>query len=368
MTIWIVLAAMTGAAVMSVLWPLSRRALALSPLASETAFYRDQLGDIARDQGRGLLAPDEAEAARAEAGRRLIRSEAAHPGPAPSTGEPALRRRRAAAAIGLSVVPLVALAVYGVLGSPDRPALPAAARSATQGGALDLEASLARIEQHLALHPEDVRGWDLIAPIYLRIARFPDAEKAYAAAIRLGGADLVRLTGRGEALFGAAEGVMTAEAREVFERAAAIKADDPKAHFYLGVAAEQDGDTAGAARHFETILAGSPADAPWLALVRGKLAALSAPAGGAPPSALADKAVPPEIRAMVEGLDSRLATGGGSPEEWERLIRSYGVLGERDKAEAALIRARKALGGSEAGSGLQAAALAAGLDAGRASP
>ncbi len=58
--------------------------------------------------------------------------------------------------------------------------------------------------------------------------------------------------------------------------------------------------------------------------------------------------MPPEerdsaIRGMVDALDRRLMAKGGTPEEWMRLIRSYSVLGERDKAVKALDRARMAL-------------------------
>ena len=40
------------------------------------------------------------------------------------------------------------------------------------------------------------------------------------------------------------------------------------------------------------------------------------------------------IRGMVAGLAERLATDGGTPEEWARLISAYGVLGEMAQAQA----------------------------------
>jgi cytochrome c-type biogenesis protein CcmH len=49
------------------------------------------------------------------------------------------------------------------------------------------------------------------------------------------------------------------------------------------------------------------------------------------------------IRAMVVRLADRLADKGGDADEWMRLIRSYIVLEEPDKAVAALASARKAL-------------------------
>ena len=78
--IWFILAFMTGLAVFSLLWPMSRRTASAgqgpdeSALATETGFYEDQLREIERDLGRGLIAPVEAEAARTEAARRLLRA------------------------------------------------------------------------------------------------------------------------------------------------------------------------------------------------------------------------------------------------------------------------------------------------------
>src|SRR5690606_5030859 len=49
------------------------------------------------------------------------------------------------------------------------------------------------------------------------------------------------------------------------------------------------------------------------------------------------------IEDMVAGLDKRLTEDGRDLEGWQRLIRSYAVLGRRDDALGALTRARAAL-------------------------
>jgi cytochrome c-type biogenesis protein CcmH len=46
---------------------------------------------------------------------------------------------------------------------------------------------------------------------------------------------------------------------------------------------------------------------------------------------------------MVERLAERLTRDGSDVEGWLRLVRSYMVLGERDKARAAAGNARRAL-------------------------
>ena len=86
--------------------------------------------------------------------------------------------------------------------------------------------------------------------------------------------------------------------------------------------------------------------------VQDKLALLDAPVEGAGPAPDAAAARASEeqktIRAMVDNLAERLSAHGGTLEEWTRLIRSYKVLNEPDKAADACDRARKAFPGDEA--------------------
>ena len=68
------------------------------------------------------------------------------------------------------------------------------------------------------------------------------------------------------------------------------------------------------------------------------------------------------IRGMVEQLENRLATQGGTPEEWARLIGALATLGETDRAKAAWAEAKtKFADRPEALATLDAAAGQAGL-------
>ena len=53
------------------------------------------------------------------------------------------------------------------------------------------------------------------------------------------------------------------------------------------------------------------------------------------------------IRGMVDRLATRLKDNGNDVEGWLRLVRAYMVLGERDKAQAALVEARLDAGAEE---------------------
>jgi cytochrome c-type biogenesis protein CcmH len=192
------------------------------------------------------------------------------------------------------------------------------------------------------MHPQDGRGWEVVAPVYLRMGRAEDAVRAYQAALRLLGHDADRLTSYGEALVLVNEGIVSAEARKAFETATGLKASTPKARFYLARAAEQDGNRDRAKAEYAEILASSPPDAPWTRLVQEQLARLDDPKGEAPPSREG-------IITMVEGLAARLYAQGGSAEEWARLMRSYVVLGDSAKAKAAAEKARQALAQDQPG-------------------
>lgn len=347
MVLWFLLALMTGAAVLTVILPLSfRRGGAAAN--GDIPFYRAQVDEIARDLARGTIGDAEAASARAEAGRRLLRATSEQQEPIDVASEPALRRRRAAAALGLSVIPIVALAVYGALGSPHlaTPSPPAA----TAGGedrARQFAEALAKIEAHLDANPADARGWDLVAPLYLRMGRIEDAAKAFAQARQAGGDTAERLLGFAEATVMAAGGMVSAEARSAFAKGVELDPASARGRFYLALASEQDGDKDAASESYRSLLAGAPPGAPWVPMVRNRLAALDGSASSQPD--IAPESVTPDmISAMVEGLDARLGVSGGTEAEWGRLVRSFVVLGRRDDARERLGRAKTAFASDEA--------------------
>jgi cytochrome c-type biogenesis protein CcmH len=343
--LWFVLAGMAAFAVLAALWPLLRGSSSAKAdaAASEAAFYKAQLEEIRRDVERGVLPQGEAESARSEAARRLIAAASA-----PVAAAPAGARNRLAAAALIAVgLPAIAFPLYAVLGQPRMPDEPLASRKAAPRANSEIEAAVAAVEARLIAKPDDGKGWAVIAPVYMRLERYADAAHAYAEALRLLGEDPLRRAAYGEALVAAAGGVVTDEAREAFDRALAEQPGQPQARFYLALGAEQDGKKAEAIRAYESLLADSPPDAPWRGVVSARLASLKgepAPAEANAGASAIPEAQRPMIEGMVSRLAARLASNGGSVDEWSRLIRAYAVLHEADKAKAALADARKALG------------------------
>jgi cytochrome c-type biogenesis protein CcmH len=340
LTIWLAIAAMTAAAIFAVLLPLSRPTPAAAA-EMDVAVYKDQLAEIGRDAEAGLIGAAEAEAARVEVSRRLI---AASERGAASAGEGATRRRRMVAVGAILVIPAVAAVAYGLKGQPGYSGQPLAERQRSAPAPTDMAGLIARIEAHLAANPGDGRGWEVVAPVYLRLGRVPDAVRARSNALRILGATADREADLAEAQTLAAGGVVTAEAKAGFERAVALGPGHPKAGYFIGLAAEQDGRPEEARALWAKLVTEAPAGAPWIGLLQAEIARLGGtPAPAAAPSA--PPAAPPDIRAMVDGLAARLASDGSDFEGWMRLVRSYVVLGEAAKAREAAANARQRFAG-----------------------
>jgi cytochrome c-type biogenesis protein CcmH len=356
MMLWVVFAGMTAAAIFAVLWPLGRGGAARRS-GSDLEVYRDQIAELTRDRDAGLIADADAEAARVEVSRRLLAA-AEQPQSATTAHPGGTLRRRAVAVVVLAGVPAVALGLYLALGSPDLPGQPIASRAAAPMQNRGLDALVAQVEAHLAKNPEDGRGWEVVAPVYMRFGRFEDAVKARRNAIRLNGASADREADLGESLMALANGVVTDDAKAAFERALALDAKSPKARFFLGVAAHQDGQGDKAVSIWRAMLSEAPPDSPWAGMVRETLARVEGGTAGQPAApapgptaddvAAAGKMAPEDrfamVRGMVERLADRLQRDGSDIDGWLRLVRAYTVMGDRGKAISAASDARKALG------------------------
>jgi cytochrome c-type biogenesis protein CcmH len=134
----------------------------------------------------------------------------------------------------------------------------------------------------------------------------------------------------------------------------ALDPQELKARFYIGLAAEQDGDRAKAAEVWRAMTRNAPADAPWVPRVREALARVGAMQPGttapgptaddiATAGAMSEKERGEMIRNMVDRLADRLKENESDVEGWQRLLRAYIVLGERDKAISAAGAAKRAL-------------------------
>ncbi len=324
----------------------------------ELEIYKDQLKELDADIARGVITRGEGEAARTEISRRLLKA-----------SEVSSLSADAGADVPIAMILLVGIAGvaitmggYFAVGSPGLPGLPVTERIQEARNMTNPDKMIAQIERQLERQPNDLRGWSVLAPVYMGQGRYRDAADAFHKAIGLSKPDAGLQAAYGEALAMANDGLVGAKAQEAFQAALKIDAKQIKARFFLGMARLQDGDKDEAIRRWEAILADAPEDSPW----RGTLKSYIQKAKGSElnPAQPDTKARSPELDKknagaketpepaqqemvvdMIDRLASRLAEDGGNLDDWLLLIRARAVMGKKDEAEKVLSKARAIFSG-----------------------
>ncbi len=391
MTFWIIAGVLTVAVLIMLAWPLLRDSGGLQDRAGyDLKVYRDQLRDLETDISRGLLSGEEAESARHEIERRLLRVLREQE----QSGGAGGRRYGAALAAVLAVaVPAGALGLYSLWGQPGligheetmaaRTARPDAGDLARQQSVRDM---VNRLAARLKDNPDDYQGWIMLGRSYRVLREAENAEKAFDRARKLPEAanDPSPHMQYGEAAVMVAEGVVPPKAVEAFKKALTIDPKNPGARYYLALWRRQAGYPKRAYDEWVALAKDSPADAPWLPVLRARIAEVGRELGMDEEKALAGLPVPaaaqqqqtaavpgpsaedmraaqnmsPEerqkmIRSMVQRLADRLKDNPDDYQGWMRLGRAYRVLGEAEKSRQAFARA-EALKGQGGGQEQQA--------------
>jgi cytochrome c-type biogenesis protein CcmH len=251
---------------------------------------------------------------------------------------PLLRGKRGRA--GWILAGAVALFVLGIGGGTylmlGRPHL--AQRAATGLRTTEANGLVPFLIERVRKYPNDAQAWRYLGQLYTSARDPADAARAYARALAITGkGDAALDTAYGEALIMQNDGAVPDEALAAFEAAVAADAANVPARFYLGLGKVQRGDRAGAVQIWQKLLNDVPAATPLHQLLVDRIAMVSAaPGGGAP-----------DPHAMVAMLAARLKADPKDALGWVRLVRAYHVLGEDDKARAALATARKTFAGNK---------------------
>ena len=350
---------MTFAAVVAVLYPFLN-VKAPKADASDIEVYKDQLKEIEADEKRGLITAPEAANARIEVSRRILRADARHSVSDFDTGGHFSKALLVCAALS---VPIVSWGLYVGIGSPNMGDQPITARLSTPAAEASVDVLVAKAEAHLAANPNDGRGWAVLAPIYYRMARFEDSIKAYERAGKLNGQSAVYDIGIGQAWSALNGGLANDAARAAFKRASERDPNNPEPKLLLATDLAQQGKFKEAMTAFETILTDAPANAAWRPMLVDMIARVDKAMAAAP-----DKQSPGPTQndveqaaglsntdrtAMIEGmvaqLDAKLAENPSDGDGWGRLMRSYTVLNNPEKALETLGRARIGLKDSPKG-------------------
>ena len=364
------------------------------------AVYRDQLAEVDRDLARGTLAQPEADRLRTEVQRRMLDADRAL---RLQGGKPAVGALRLWS--GVVILALIAAgALYRALGAPGYPDIPLSARLA-----LADEAYLARPSQDaveatqpayqppagidpefaglvdklrktVAERPDDLLGHTLLSQNEAALGNFVAARKAQGVVVGLKGdaATAEDLAGLATLMIAAAAGVVTPEAEQALIGCLKLDPRNGWARYYSGLMFAQIGRPDRTFSLWEPLLREGPDTAPWMPPIREQIEDVAMAAGTeftlpaaapgpdaatvAAAAAMSTEDRQAMIRTMVEGLESRLMSSGGSVEEWGRLITSLGVLEDADRARTIHARAQAIFAGNPGDLAvLQAAAEQAGV-------
>ncbi len=361
MIIGILLTLMTLGTALFIAWPFFRSNVdGTNRIDQELAIYKDQLAEVDRDRERGLIGESEADAARAEIGRRIIAIDEADALNAPSVGR--------APVLGTFVaicVPFLALAVYLYQGSPtlEQPSQIVAEEQPTRTS-LDKSGIIQDLTEAVHQDPNDTESWVSLGNALKSIKRYQQAAVAYTRAMNLAPEIAEYASRSGEAIVFAANGQVTPGAEAAFREAVRRDPDDPRALYYLGLADRQGGRLREALNRWLILENGSQSDAPWLnfliiqidrvskeagltsqdlASLREKIKSGDVPVARGPTreqiraaQEMSEEDRQEMIRGMVDRLADRLRDNPNDAAGWQRLARARMVLGEKEASRDAL--------------------------------
>ena len=241
--------------------------------------------------------------------------------PQPMSLRAFLESRHATLALATAIaVPLLTAGLYAVYGAPQILSGETECRAPRPRASASL---VAQVEARLREHPEDGKGWEVIAPVYLKLGRFREAANAYANAARL----KARPPGCWPASPRPPCSPPTASSprrrASPTRRCCKLEPGRVEPRFWLAMAKEQDGKLAEALADYKALLAEAPADAPYrppleqrIARGRPRASPARSPAWPAapppptwppPPSSIREQRAQ-MIAQMVDGLAQRLKT------------------------------------------------------------
>src|SRR5690606_5912654 len=155
MIFWSIAIAVTAIACAALFYAAAGRTVnATGPESADpNSHFRTLLAGIETDLASGKLDEEQANAARGELAREMLRLKN------DATERPKAELGRGPVLAGLGAIAAISLGLYGFLGSPDMPALPLAERPEIAAQNISLADAILQIEARLAQAPDDLRGW-----------------------------------------------------------------------------------------------------------------------------------------------------------------------------------------------------------------
>lgn len=331
---WVIAGVLSALCAGLVLWK-SARAAALAGADDPTAaVYRRQLREIDDLAERGLIPASERSIAHAEAARRLLGASDAR-----QAAWSADLSQRKLVLIAAALTPLLALGLYFAVGSPGMADQPFKARVAAwreaDPSALTPPEMAVVLNSLIAERGGDPEAYGFLAQAEMASDNPDAAARALRRAIEMTPDRADLWEGLGEVLVVQAQGEVTPQAQRAFQEALKRDPKAVSARFQLARALVAGGRRAEGLDAWRALAADLPADDARRAAVLQVIAQTE----GAPAPKF-DNTQMAAVEGMVSGLAARLQSEPDDPEGWVRLVRSYAVLGETAKRDAALTEAK----------------------------
>ena len=395
MTFWIVTSFMALAAALLIALVLLRaRKMGEPSAAYDLKVYRQQLREVDKDLARGVINKGDAERTRTEISRRILAADEQMQQHHAGQTQPRTASRIAA----LVVVVLMlggSLGLYFKIGAYGYGDLPleyrmaqAQERAESRPSQTEAEAEMPtaapmqvddsykdlveQLRKTAGERTDDAQGQALLAQHEANLGNYVAAHQAKQNYIDIMSGDIEArdFSELAELMIMATGGYVSPEAEEALRASLTLDDTYGPSRYYWGVMLAQIGRPDMAYQIWVETLQAGPADAPWIAGIQDQIEMMAyragadytpvAPAGQGQPLAgptAEDMAGAQDmsaqdrqemIQGMVAGLAERLATEGGSPEEWAQLIGALAVLGDLDRARTIHTEATQRFAGNDA--------------------
>lgn len=223
---------------------LKASAAGISRRQLNTAIFRDQLARLEKDRADNMIAQEDYEQARAELQRRVI-DDTNEADDAATLRAP----KKTMLAIGL-VLPVVAIALYALLGSPATLEPNGPQHAAT---AQDMDRLVVGLAQKLEKEPENLQGWAMLARSYKMLGRNVEAEQAFVRAGAFLDNDAQLLAIYADLAATNANGEFAGKPTQLIEKALRVDPQNAMALWLAGTAAFRGGQFDSAIRIWERL-------------------------------------------------------------------------------------------------------------------
>jgi cytochrome c-type biogenesis protein CcmH len=219
--------------------------------------FKQQLAELDSDLEAGILDNERYEAAKVDLEKELLSDIVDDV----SDAAPPLSKGARWMALSALLVPLTALLLYQLLGSPQiiQRLAEQQAGGGTQAAHTQSRATMEELVRRLAAkleeQPNNPEGWYMLGRSYMAMNQLPDALKAFERAVQLDSENAGVLLAYAEAIAASSDNDFTGQAAPLVEKAYQLEPENPNALWMTGIGAYQQGDYQTALSRWEKLQA-----------------------------------------------------------------------------------------------------------------